>query len=103
LENQHKKFHFQELGWLVCFPACGNEGKYVTYSVILKKGQTQPEKTVKLREIVEDLEFEQNYPHTVGYYRFSTGEGTDFHPEYLELRIIRCVEEFWSFLNTLDI
>ncbi len=102
MENQYKKFHFQELGWLVYFPSDGNEGKYVTYSVTIKKG-SQPEMTAKLGEILEDLEFERNYPHTVGYYRFSSGEGADFRPEYLELRIIRCVEDFWSFLNTLDI
>jgi len=103
LENQFKKFYFQELGWIVCFPSCGNRGKYVSYSVILKKGHSKLEKLVKLGEVFEDLEFEKNYPHTVGYYRLSSGEGADFLPEYLELRVIRCVEEFWLFLNSLDI
>jgi hypothetical protein len=103
LENQLKKFHFQELGWLICFPSCENKGKYVNYSVILKKGPSHPEKSVKLGEVVEDLEFERNFPHTVGYFKVSSGEGADFKPDYLELRKIGCVEEFWSFLNALDI
>jgi hypothetical protein len=106
LENETKKFHFIEMDWLVYFPRCGNKGKYLSYNVMLidrKKGTMQPEKHVKLEEIVENQEFEKRYPHTVGYYKESSGEGAEFKPEYLEIRRISNVEEFWLFLNALDI
>ena len=103
MENQFKKFHFQELGWLFYFPIHGNKGKYNNYTVVFKRGLSQPEKRVKLGEILEDPEFERNYPHTVGYYRASTGEGEKFKPEYLELRKVCTVEEFWFLLNSLNI
>jgi hypothetical protein len=106
LENETKKFHFMEIGWLVYFPRYGNKGKYFDYSVMFidrKKGASQPEKRVKLREILENPEFEQRYPHTVGYYKEPSGEGAEFKPEYLEIRKIWTVEEFWLFLNSLDV
>ena len=52
---------------------------------------------------MENREFEKLYPHTVGFYKESSGEGTGFKPEYLEIRRISTVEEFWLFLNALDI
>lgn len=106
MENETKKFHFMEIDWLVYFPRYGNKGKYLNYSVILidrKKGTTQAGKLVKLEEVLENPEFEKRYPHTVGYYKESSGEGANFKPEYLEIRKIRAVEEFWLFLNALDI
>jgi hypothetical protein len=95
-----------EIGWIVSFPRYGNKGKYCNYSVMLidrKKGTTQPEKLLKLGEILENPEFERRYPHTVGFYKKSSGEGAEFKPEYLEIRRISAVEEFWLFLNALDI
>ena len=68
-----------------------------------KKGTSQAGKLVKLGEVLENPEFEKRYPHTVGYYRESSGEGADFKPDYLEIRKIGTVEEFWLFLNALDI
>ena len=43
------------------------------------------------------------YPHTVGFYKEFAGEGSEFKPEYLEIRKIETVEDFWQFLNALDI
>jgi hypothetical protein len=106
LGSDTKKFHFMEMDWLVYFPKYGNKGKYLSYSVLLidrKKGASQPEKNVTLYEICENLEFEKCYPHTVGYYKEASGEGAEFKPEYLEIRKISTVEEFWLFLNALDI
>jgi len=94
------------MDWLVYFPGYGNKGKYLSYNVMLidrKKETKQPEKQVKLEEIMENPEFEKRYPHTVGYYKEASGEGTEFKPEYLEIRRISNVEEFWLFLNALDI
>ena len=82
------------------------KGKYLNYDVITvdrKKGRSQSGKLVKLREILEDREFERRYPHTVGFYKESSGEKAEFKPEYLEIRRINNVEEFWLFLNALDI
>jgi hypothetical protein len=106
LENETKKFHFIEIGWIVSFPRYGNKGKYCNYSVMLtdkKIGTAQPGKSIKLGEVLENPEFEKRYPHTVGYYKKSSGEEANFKPEYLEIRKIGTVEEFWLFLNALDI
>lgn len=107
MENQsYKKFHFQEIDCLIYFPANCNSGKYCNYNVVFverKKGVAQPEKMVKLGDVLDSPELDQKYPHTVGYFKFSSGSGENFKPEYLELRIIRTVEDFWLFLNSLDI
>jgi len=95
-----------EMDWLVYFPKYGNKGKYLGYSVLLidrKNVVAEPEKHVTLEEIVETREFEERYPHTVGYYKEASGEDAEFKPEYLEIRRISTVEEFWLFLNALDI
>jgi hypothetical protein len=106
LEAEAKKFHFMEIELLVYFPKCGNKGKYLGYDVIVvdrKKGAPQSGKQVKLGELLENREFENSYPHTVGFFKKSAGEGAEFKPEYLEIRKINSVEEFWLFLNSLDI
>ena len=82
------------------------QGKYLGYNVLLidkKKAAGETEKHVTLKEIMENPEFEESYPHTVGYYKEASGEDTEFKPEYLEIRKISTVEEFWLFLNALDI
>jgi hypothetical protein len=106
LGNDTKNFHFVEIDWIVCFPKCGNKGKYLYYNVTLvdrKKGAFESEKTVILEEILDNPELEKHYPHTVGYYKDSFEESADFKPEYLEIRRIGTVEEFWLFLNALNI
>jgi hypothetical protein len=95
-----------EIGWIVSFPRYGNKGKYSNYSVLFvdkKREATQLGKCVKLSEVLDNPQFEQNYPHTVGYYKGSSGEGAEFRPEYLEIRRVDSVEEFWLFLNAVDI
>jgi len=107
LEKQkYKKFYFQEIDCLICFPTQGNAGKYCNYTVILieaKKTEEKPEELVKLGDFLERHEIEQKYPHTVGYFKVSSGGEENFKPEYLELREIKTVEDFWLFLNSLDI
>jgi len=39
----------------------------------------------------------------VGYFKSETERSPYEEPNYLELRIIRSVEEFWKFLNDLDL
>ena len=104
--SETKKFHFMEMDWLVYFPKDGNKGKYLGYNVLLidrKKVAAEPEKRITLQEILEAPEFEKNYPHTIGYYKEASGEGAEFKPAYLEIRRISAIEEFWLFLNALDI
>jgi hypothetical protein len=104
--NQFKTFHFQEIDWLISFPNHGNQGKYATYTVVFKDrngGLREPARCVKLGELADAREFEQHYPHTVGFYKGSIEDSGEFKAEYLELRIIRTVEDFWMFLNALDI
>ena len=100
-----KKFYFQEINTIICFPNHGNRGKYCNYHVYLKSKETvnQAGKAAVLGEFLDNPDVDNNYPHTVGYYKGSTGEGANFQPEYLELRRIRTVEEFWFFLNSSDV
>jgi len=93
------------MDWLISFPDSGNEGrKYLCYSVVFndrKKGNAKPQ--VTLMDIVDAEEFEKNYPHTVGFFREPIDKDTNFSGTYLEIRVIRCIEEFWKFLNDLNI
>jgi len=100
-----KKFYFQEINTIICFPDHGNRGKYCNYQVCLKSRETvsQAGKPAILGEFLDSPQVDNNYPHTVGYYKESTGEGETFQPEYLELRKIGTVEEFWLFLNASDL
>ena len=103
MEGDAKKFHFMEIDWLVYFPRDGNKGKYMQYTVTLIDRKKSASQRVTLGEILESHEFEQSYPHTVGFFKEASGKGADFKPEYLEIRKIGTVEEFWLFLNALDI
>lgn len=106
MESRTKKFHFQEIDWVIYFPRHGNKGKYRDYNVTLrdrKKGITQSGTRTKLGEVLDKLEIDRGYPHTVGFYKVSSGRGANFKPQYLELRKIHAVEDFWFFLNSLDL
>ena len=97
-----KKFHFQEINWTISFLPQGNNGKYSNYLVSLSK-ENQPAIWCKLSEIMENAVVEQHYPHTVGYYKAYLEQPPKSNPDYLEIRRINFVEEFWLFLNRLDI
>ncbi len=103
METKYKKFYFQELDWIICFANEGNEGrKYLFYSVQFidqKKMNSQ----VILTDIVDSPIFENGYPHTVGLFRGPVDKEGNFEANFLELRIIRCLEDFWKFLNDLNI
>jgi hypothetical protein len=106
MESQSKKFHFQELNWVISFPASGNRGKYRDYAVVLleqQNGSPQSVQRLTLGEVLDRVELDLHYPHTVGYYKTCIGQDADFRPDYLELREIRTVEEFWAFLNAANL
>jgi len=106
LESKTKKFHFQEIDWIIYFPRHGNKGKYRDYKVTFrdrKKRLTQQGKRIKLGEVLDKPEIDRGYPHIVGFYKVSSGRGASFKPQYLELRKITTVEDLWFFLNALDI
>ena len=100
--EERKCFHFQELGWILSFPMKGNEDKkYVNYKVEF----TEPTKKITyltLFEIVNSPEFEK-FPHTIGFFRCNNCLEFSINKTYLEIRIVRSLEEFWKFLNDLDI
>jgi hypothetical protein len=104
-QQKTKNFYFEEIDQIIVFPACGNQGKYVTYKVQLKNKEKANHigDSIVLGEFLESKKVDCNYPHTVGYYKDFSGEGESFKPEYLELRKIRFVEEFWLFLNACNI
>lgn len=104
-ETRRKSFYFQEMDWIICFPNIGNEGrKYLFYSVqFIDRRNKQSKSHTVLAEIVDSPMFENGFPHTVGFFRDSVDKEGNFEANYLELRIVRCIEEFWKFLNDLNI
>lgn len=106
MESYKKKFHFQEIDWVICFPADGNAGKYRTYKVLLverKNRKFSEGKQLRLGEVLDRTELENGYPHTVGYFKVGNVQQENFKPEYLELRGINTVDEFWAFLNAINL
>jgi hypothetical protein len=99
-----KKFHFQELDYIITFPDSGNDGKkYQDYSVVVSSlKEKSADGCVCLVDIVESPEF-QSFPHTVGFFKSETAKPSNIGSDYLEIRIVRCVEEFWKFLNDLNL
>lgn len=100
-----KKFHFQEIDKIIQFPCQGNKGKYLNYQVQIKTPQTHKQSTqnIPLSTFLESTEIEENYPHTVGYYKQAQDGNEGFQPEYLEIRRICSIEEFWGFLNAQNL
>lgn len=105
METKGKKFYFQEMDWIICFPNAGNEGrKYLHYSISFIDRKTKQLKTqIALADILDSPMFENGFPHTVGYFKEPIDGEMNFPANYLEIRIIRRIEEFWKFLNDLDI
>jgi len=101
------KFHFQEIDWVIYFPSTGNEGRaYPKYGVAYRDrtgGITQPGVRINLEDVVNRREIQENYPHTVGYYLYSSGKGQNWTPRYLETRTIANLKEFFGFLCNLEI
>ncbi|MEM2970101.1 MAG: hypothetical protein QXR63_04115 [Candidatus Bathyarchaeia archaeon] len=101
------KFHFQEIDWVIYFPRVGNEGRdYPKYGVAYrdrKIGLTQPGIRINLEEVVKKPEIQENFPHTVGYFLHSSGKGKNWLPNYLEVRKIANLNEFYKFLKDLHI
>jgi hypothetical protein len=56
-----------------------------------------------LADVVDSPMFENGFPHTVGFFRDSVDKEGNFEANYLELRIIRCLDDFWKFLNDLNL
>jgi len=104
-EEPTKKFYFQDIDQIVEFPNFGNKGKYMGYRVHVKckENATDFVELTILGQFLESPEVENKYPHVVGYFKKSEGEGSSFKPQYLEMRKIATVEEFWLFLNTLNV
>ncbi len=103
--TQTKKFHFQEINKIIHFPPQQNHTKYRNYNIQVKTTKTinQPTPPTSLGDFLDTPEIENNYPHTVGYFKESTVQDGSFKPEYLELRKICTVEDFWMFLNAQNI
>ncbi len=100
-----KKFHFQEMEWIIGFPNSGNHRKkYGDYSVFLSEGKKNiVNKCVCLVDIVESPDFQEKLPHTVGFFKSENEEPPKEGFCYLEIRTIRSVEDFWKFLNDVDL
>lgn len=105
METKSKNFYFQEMDCVISFPSTGNEGrKYLFYTVqfIDRRNKTIKPQAI-LADIVDSPLFDNRYPHTVGFFRDSVDKEGNFEANYLELRIVGSLEEFWKFLNDLNI
>ncbi len=100
-----KKFHFREMGWIIRFPNSGNHGKkYNDYSVFLSESKKNAvDICICLADIVESPDFQERLPHTVGFFKSEKEEPLKEDFGYLEIRMIKSVEDFWKFLNDLDL
>ncbi len=99
-----KNFHFNERKWVLSFPSEGNEGrKYLYYKVKKTDLESFTESFVSLFEVFDSPEFDANYPYTVGFFKQPINGTQDLKPFYLEIRVIASIEDFWKFLNDLDI
>jgi hypothetical protein len=105
MENSIKKFYFQEMDWIICFPNEGNEGrKYLFYSVqFIDRRNKRINSQAVLADVVDKPLFENECPHTVGFFRGPVDENGNFEKTFLELRFIKCVEDLWKYLNDLNI
>jgi hypothetical protein len=92
------------MDWVISFPESGNQGrKYLYYTVsFVDRRKGYSEIHACLADVLENPEFERNFPHTVGYFKESKNEA-NAGSNYLEIRIIQSTEEFWKFLNDLDL
>ncbi len=105
MEANIKNFHFQEKDLIISFPSAGNEGrKYLYYTVTCaNRKNSEKMQQICLAEIVDSPEFEENYPYTIGFFKGAIPEKSDLKPLYLEIRVVNSIEEFWKFLNDLNI
>ena len=77
--------------------------KVLYYSVKITKQRNRENKEACLTELVDSPEFEANFPYTIGFFKGPIDEKTDLKSVYLEIRVVRSIEEFWKFLNDLNI
>jgi hypothetical protein len=104
VHREFKRFHFQEPDMIINFPKQGNEcKKYLYYSVELTDLKKNETAQMTLMEIVDRIEFEDNFPYTVGFFKDAIDEKNYLKKGYLEIRIVRSLEDFWKFLNDLNI
>ena len=92
------------MDWIISFPNTGNEEKkYLFYSVHFIDRKNKLNKHTLVADIVDNPMFENWCPHTVGFFRGPVDDEGNFEKNFLELRTVRCIEEFWKFLNDLNI
>jgi hypothetical protein len=104
LQSEFKRFHFQEPDWIISFPKQGNEcKKYLQYTVELTDLKKNETAQMTLLEIVDRVEFENKLPYTVGFFKDAIDNKNHFKAAYLEIRVVRSLEDFWKFLNDLNI
>lgn len=103
MSDQYKVFHFQELDWLLYFPTKGNKGKYSGYSVLFKEKKETQTRQVVLGSVLERPEVEERYPHTVGFFKAHNDNEPDSAKRYMEIRKVQNVDDFWLFLNALNL
>jgi hypothetical protein len=101
------KFHFQEIDWVIYLPGHGNEGRdYEKYGVAYRdrrRGRSQTGRRVSLKDALSKSEIRGKYPHTVGFFLASSGKGSSWRPDYLRVKKVRRIKEFYDFLKELSL
>jgi hypothetical protein len=106
LTTHYKVFHFLELDWLLYFPVEGNRGEYFGYTILLnerKRKQKSQQNAVTLGSVLERVELDEHYPHTVGFSKAAPDDEANEELTYMEIRTIHNTHEFCLFLNALDL
>lgn len=85
----------------------GNEGRvYEKYGVAYRdrrRGRSQPGRRVSLKDALSKSEIKKKYPHTVGFFLASSGKGSSWKPDYLRIKRVRKIKEFYDFLRELGL
>ncbi|MCW4040089.1 MAG: hypothetical protein NWE83_04965 [Candidatus Bathyarchaeota archaeon] len=101
------KFRFREIDWLFYFPEKGNAGReYANYRVWYrdrKRGISQRGPQATLEDVLADSDIESNYPHTIDYYFYATGRRSTYTPYIIETRIVTSRDDFYCFLEELEL
>jgi len=90
---------------VIYLPSHGNEGRvYEKYGVAYRdrrRGRSQSGRRVYLKDVLSESEIRIRFPHTVGFFLASSGKGSNWKPDYLRIKKVRKITEFYDFLREL--
>ncbi len=101
------KLHFFEINWVIYFPSTGNEERPLTkYGVAYRDrtyGKTQPGKRIDLIDVLSMPLIKNFYPHTIGWFKESSGKGRNWKAEYIDIKRINNEHELLEFIKEIEL